>query len=120
MEERFDPENPTQYPGYPRLEVITNSGTPNTELSDYWVLNASYLRLKNITLGYNLPPEILSRWKISNLRIYASATNLWTLTNYSGYDPEGNAYGFTTNLVGVDDGNYPQAKTYLMGLNFGF
>jgi len=111
---RWTPENPSN-----RYARALATSTDNL-FSSRLVEDASYLRLKNITLGYNLPPEILSRWKISNLRLYASATNLWTLTNYSGYDPEGNAYGFTTNLVGVDDGNYPQAKTYLMGLNFGF
>jgi len=111
---RWTPENPSN-----RYARALATSTDNF-FSSRLVEDASYLRLKNITLGYNVPTAILSRWKISNLRIYASATNLWTLTNYSGYDPEGNAYGFTTNLVGVDDGNYPQAKTYLMGLNFGF
>lgn len=111
---RWTPENPSN-----RYARALATSTDNF-FSSRLVEDASYLRLKNITLGYNLPPALLSRLKISNLRIYASATNLWTLTNYSGYDPEGNAYGFTTNLIGVDDGNYPQAKTYLMGLNFGF
>ena len=111
---RWTPDNPSD-----RYARALATSTDNF-FSSRLVEDASYLRLKNITLGYNLPPDLLGKLKISNLRIYASATNLWTLTNYSGYDPEGNAYGFTTNLVGVDDGNYPQAKTYLMGLNFGF
>ncbi|WP_224997903.1 TonB-dependent receptor [Cesiribacter sp. SM1] len=111
---RWTPENPSN-----RYARALATATDNV-FSSRFVEDASYLRLKNITLSYNLPASILGKIKVANLRIYASATNLWTLTDYSGYDPEGNAYGHTTNLVGVDDGNYPQAKTYLLGLNLGF
>jgi TonB-linked SusC/RagA family outer membrane protein len=111
---RWTPENPSN-----RYARALATSTDNV-FSSRFVEDASYVRLKNITLGYNLPASILGKIKVANLRIYASATNLWTLTDYSGYDPEGNAYGHTTNLVGVDDGNYPQAKTYLLGLNLGF
>jgi hypothetical protein len=52
--------------------------------------------------------------------VYVSATNLVTLTNYSGYDPEGSALGTTTAMPGVDQGRYPLTKTYLVGLNIGF
>jgi hypothetical protein len=71
-------------------------------------------------LSYNFPYGTLSKIGVRNLRVYVSGTNLLTFTKYSGYNPEGNAYGATTNIVGVDDGIYPLAKTYIMGLNFGF
>ncbi len=111
---RWTPENPSN-----RYARALATATDNV-FSSRFIEDASYVRLKNLTLGYTLPASLLGRIKVSNLRIYASATNLWTLTDYSGYDPEGNAYGYTTNLVGVDDGNYPQSKTYLLGINLGF
>ncbi|EMR00655.1 TonB-linked outer membrane protein, SusC/RagA family [Cesiribacter andamanensis AMV16] len=111
---RWTPQNPSN-----RYARALATATDNV-FSSRFIEDASYVRLKNLTLGYSLPAPLLERIKVSNVRIYASATNLWTLTNYSGYDPEGNAYGASTNLVGVDDGNYPQAKTYLLGINLGF
>lgn len=87
--------------------------------SSRMVENASYLRMKNLSLGYNFPKTVLEKIRLSKLKLYVSASNLWTLTNYSGYDPEGNAYGSSTNVIGVDDGNYPQTKTYLVGINIG-
>ncbi len=87
--------------------------------SSRFVENASYLRLKSISLGYNLPKSVLEKIKVNRLKVYVSASNLLTLTNYSGYNPEGNAYGSSTNIVGVDDGNYPQTKTFLVGINIG-
>lgn len=87
--------------------------------SSRFVEDASYLRLRNIKLAYTFKPGFVEKLKLSRLTVYTSATNLLTFTKYSGYDPEGNAYGATTNIVGVDDGNYPQAKTFLFGLNLG-
>jgi len=111
---RWTPQNPSN-----RYARALATSTDNV-FSSRFVEDASYIRLKNVTLSYNLPATVLQGIGISNLRVYASGSNLWTLTDYSGYDPEANAYGYTTNLVGVDDGNYPQAKTYTMGLNLTF
>ncbi len=83
------------------------------------VEDASYLRLKNVTLGYRIPSRILDRAKIKSFKIYASATNLWTLTNYTGYDPEANTFGQSTTLIGIDAGGYPQAKVYTVGISLG-
>jgi len=107
-----------QNPGnkYPRALA---SGSLDDVFSSRLVEDASYLRLKNVTLGYNVPSSVLRRAGIGNMRVYVSATNLWTLTNYRGYDPEGNAYGYTTNITGVDNGNYPQTKTYTLGVQIG-
>jgi TonB-linked SusC/RagA family outer membrane protein len=111
---RWTPENRSNK--YSRALTTANDNV----FSSRFIEDASYMRLKNITLGYNFTPGVLKKLGMSNARLYVSATNLWTVTNYSGYDPEGNAYGGTTNIVGVDFGGYPQAKTYTVGLNFGF
>lgn len=85
--------------------------------TDLWLENGSYLRLKSISLGYTLPKAILARMRISNLRFYISAQNLFTLTKYSGYDPE---IGGGINKRGMDMGNYPIFATYSAGLNLSF
>ncbi len=84
----------------------------NYETSSRFVESGSYLRLKNVQLGYNLPASLLKDKFISSLRVYLSANNLLTFTNYTGYDPEVGS--------GVDYGNYPQARTFLLGLNVNF
>ena len=72
-----------------------------------------------MTFGYTVPDGFMDRIGVERLRVYASATNLFTITDYSGYDPEGNAFGGTTNIVGIDSGNYPQTRTYTFGINIG-
>ncbi|MPR33947.1 SusC/RagA family TonB-linked outer membrane protein [Cytophagaceae bacterium SJW1-29] len=108
MDGRFNPDNPTRYPDYPRLEVISNSGTPNTVTSDFWVLNASYLRVKNLQLGYSLPEKWLKPLHVKRTRIYMSAENLLTFSKYrQGWDPEINGGG----------AYYPILRTVTFGLN---
>ncbi|MEJ7767239.1 MAG: TonB-dependent receptor [Chitinophagaceae bacterium] len=81
-------------------------------ISDRFVEDGSYLRCKNITLGYTLP-----RIKgINNLRIYVSANNVFTVTRYSGYDPEVNTYGNSNRVIGVDNLVYPSARSFLGGI----
>ncbi len=98
----------------------TNTGSSNFRLggagdnlrpSDFWIEDTSYLRLKNVTLGYTFS----NLKKISNLRIYLTGENLFTLTNYSGLDPE-----ISIDNRGLDGGQYPIATTYSIGLNLGF
>ncbi len=90
-------------------------------LFDIYLEDASYLRLKSLTIGYTIPKRISKKIGISNLRAYFSATNLWTLTGYSGLNPEVNtstssgSYGFPT--PGVDRNAYPLAQAYTLGLN---
>lgn len=74
--------------------------------------DGSYLRLKNLQIGYTIPQRVLQRAKIQNFRIYLAASNLFTITKYSGYDPEVGG--------GVDYGNYPQSRTFMLGVNFTF
>jgi TonB-linked SusC/RagA family outer membrane protein len=111
MEGRFDPNSPQRYPEYPRLEVVTNSGTPNTVQSDFWVQNASYLRVKNVQLGYSMPASILGKVKINRLRWYVSIENPLTWSKYrQGWDPEINTSG----------AYYPILSTYTFGVNIKF
>ena len=82
-----------------------------------WVEDGSYVRLKNITLGYNLPAAIAQSIHVSNLRVYVSGTNLITITKYKGSDPEVSSYTGNDAQFGSDFGTYPQSKIYNIGLN---
>jgi hypothetical protein len=85
-----------------------------------WVEDGSYVRLKNITLGYNIPQSVLNKFGLTQAKIYASGTNLLTLTNYTGYDPEVSAYNRNDAQIGVDFSNYPTAKTFTFGISISF
>ena len=101
----------------PKYEL---GNTFNNRFSSRFVEDASYLRLKNVTIGYSISPELLAKIKINRLRIYASGTNVWTLTNYSGADPEVNSLDGSTTAQGLDLYTFPQVRTILVGLNLGF
>jgi len=90
----------------------------NSSISSRFVDNASYLRLKEIQLGYTLPKKITAHAGIDRLRFYVSATNLLTFTKYTGYDPEVGNTG--QGNTGQDWGNYPQSRNLLFGLNLNF
>jgi hypothetical protein len=113
---RWTPTNPGNK--YPR--ALASGSLDQGIFSSAIVEDASYIRLRNVTLAYNLPQQLMKKAKLNNVRIYASATNLWTRTNYSGYDPEGNTFGQNSFVVGYDLGGYPMAKTYILGINIGF
>ncbi len=85
-----------------------------------WVEDASYIRLKNITFGYNLPASLVSRMHFINIRAFISATNLFTITKYTGYDPEVSSYNGNDAQIGVDFSNYPQSKVISAGINLSF
>ena len=87
-------------------------------VSDRFIEDASYVRLKNISFGYRFSAAFLNKIKIHSLRVYISAQNLFTLTNYKGVDPEVAYYEGNTSL-GLDYGSYPNTKS-LLGLNVGF
>lgn len=85
-----------------------------------YVEDGSYIRLKNITLGYSLPENMLRKIRVKGIKAYVSGTNLWTITNYTGYDPEVSAYNANDAMIGVDLSNYPTAKILSFGLNVTF
>ncbi len=94
----------------------------NDRISDRYVEDGSYLRIKNITLGYTFPKALLSKAKIENIRVYVNIQNLYTFTKYSGYDPEvGASTQDSSGLTyGVDNGRYPSPTMYSFGLNITF
>lgn len=101
------------------------SGDPNqnTRASDRFVEDGSFLRIKNISIGYNVPSDVLrgfAHGSISKLRIYVSSQNLVTLTKYSGYDPEIGARNNTMLTSGIDYGQFPQPRTIMGGIQLGF
>ena len=113
MDKAWSPTNPTN----DQFQINTDN-TNNLQVSDWLVEDGSYLRLKNIQLGYSIPKSILKTNHISNIRVWAGAYNILTFTKYSGLDPE---IGDTLPLSnGVDDGYYPQSATYMFGLNLTF
>ena len=101
-----------------QTEIPAFSGTELTN-SSRWVEKGDYLRLKNVTLGYTFPSKWMEKAKISLLRIYVSGSNLWTITNYQGFDPEA-SMGSDAVAAGVDRGIYPSAKSIIAGLDITF
>lgn len=104
---------------YPLLAHM-NAGPNWQTVSDIYIENASYFRLQNLTVGY----DFTKIWKSSpfqQLRLYFAAQNLFTITGYKGMDPEnGTAIGSDSWVTGVDVGNYPQPRTYMVGVNVKF
>lgn len=113
------------------LERWTGEGTSNTlprftwldtnnnyRVSDLYIEDGSYVRLKNIQIGYTLPSSFLQRIRSNNWRIYISAENVFTLTRYSGADPEIGA--MSSFDIGIDRGIYPQSRTFRLGTSISF
>jgi TonB-linked SusC/RagA family outer membrane protein len=92
----------------------------NKRVSSRFIEDGSYLRLKNLTLGYAFNKQLLAKKKISGLRLYFSGQNLLTFTNYSGLDPEVNYLGNENAIIGTDFFTYPQARAYTFGINLSF
>jgi len=97
---------------------VTTSATSNNVFSDYFVEDASFLRIQNIQLGYSIDPKFFEKAGITKFRVYAGVNNLYTFTKYKGYDP-GASNGAPIG-GGIDYGFYPIPRTYLFGLNVNF
>lgn len=109
-------------PGAKIPHTSINDPNDNDRISDRYVEDGSFLRIKNITLGYTFPKALLNKAKIENLRVYVNIQNLYTFTKYTGYDPEVGAstqdsIGLT---YGLDNGRYPSPAMYSFGLNITF
>lgn len=112
MEECWNMNPTNRYPKYPRLEVMSNAGSNNTLLSDYWILDASFVKVRNIQFGYKLPKSIISKAGISSMRAYISMDNPFSFKGYrKGWDPE------NTNNRGS---YYPVMSSYTFGLTLAF
>lgn len=127
---KFSTLMPTQ--GYNMLDEIkdawspTNTGSDIPQISvkdennnfgtvsDWYLEDASYMRVKNVTLGYTLPATLVDRINLSQVRFYVTGSNLLTFSQYSGFDPE------VIADHGIDMGYYPQARSFIFGLNVGF
>lgn len=109
----WTPENPNT--DIPRAVIGDPNG--NIRVSDRFVEKGDFLRLNNLQIGYNLPARLKEKFRLGDLRIYAGATRLFTLTKYKGYDP---GTGAETGKMGVDDAIYPLSRTFMLGIKAGF
>ena len=100
--------------------AIIGDPNDNDRISDRYVEDGSYLRLKNLALGYTFPKKIVKTLGVENLRVYCNIQNLFTITGYDGYDPEIGVSTMSVNVMGVDYGRYPSPTTYSFGLNMSF
>ena len=111
--DRWTPENPTS-----NIPVAKNSSS-NKDVSSRVIEDGSFLRLKTLTLGYTLPKKALRKWGISTARVYVAGQNLWTISGYSGYDPEVSIRN-SALTPGLDYSAYPRAYAVNFGINLGF
>ena len=116
FQNRWTPENTNaEYPKYNNNATGLNSFYDSRMIHD-----GSFFRLRNIVLSYNLPVDDLNLNAISNLRIYGSVANAFTITNYPGYNPDVNSFGQNPINQGIDLGGYPLPRTYTLGVNLTF
>ncbi|KAA6436845.1 TonB-dependent receptor [Dyadobacter flavalbus] len=114
--DRWTPENTNT--DQPRMTQLNPNN--NDQFSDRFVSNGNYVRFRNLTLGYTLPKTVLEKARISNLRIYVAADNLFTFTKYKGMDPEIGEFNNNPLNFGVDMGAYPQPRVGRIGLSVNF
>lgn len=97
-----------------------NDANDNDRISDRYIEDGSYLRIKNITLGYTFPKRWMEKVKIENFRVQLNIQNLYTFTKYTGYDPEIGVSTTSANVMGLDNGRYPSPTVYSLGVNLTF
>lgn len=110
-------KTPGQITNIPQPRLYDGNGAGK---SSRWVQDGSYLRVKSVNFGYNLPRRMLQRYKMENARVYVAASNLFTFTKYNGYDPEVNSASNGSLNLGHDFYTPPQIKTISVGFNLGF
>ena len=107
-------------PGTSVPRAIQNDPNGNTNMSSRYIEDGSYLRIKNIALWYNFDKKLMKSLHLESLRIYANIQNLYTLTKYTGFDPEVGVSTTSSNVYGSDNGRYPSPQVYTFGLNLSF
>jgi len=108
---------PGQITNIPQARWLSNNGA---QVSSRYIVDGAFARVRTVTLGYTVPAKLLSRFKLEKIRIYASALNLFTFTDYPYWDPEVNSDSFDSNIAkGNDFYTPPQPKTILFGINIG-
>jgi len=110
MVNRWTPENHNN-------QYVSAFAGGRQPISDYPMENGSYLRMRNVTLGYRFKDF---KRVLKDVRVYLSANNLFTITDYTGYDPEVNSYAGSNTQIGIDNLVYPQARSFIMGLQVNF
>lgn len=112
MEGCWNVQQDNRYPAYPRLEVMSNAGSINTLVSDYWIRSASFMKVRNVQVGYTLPALASSKMGLEKVRLYVTLDNPLTFSSYpKGWDPE------NTNVSGA---YYPTMSSYTFGLSVNF
>ncbi|MDO6792595.1 TonB-dependent receptor [Tamlana sp. 1_MG-2023] len=126
--------NLLNYSGGQQLEIVKDAWTPENQsttmpkvggngwgntlpFSDRYVENASFVRLQNVTLGYSLPSDVVEKLKINGFRIFVSGTNLFTITEYTGFNPDVNLGGRNALTLGHDNAGYPVPSTVRLGVS---
>ena len=112
--DRWTPENPSEL--YPRA----NRNANYLQMSDRYLEDGSYIRVKTITLSYDLPQQVLKYLRMKNLKLYTTAQNFFTITDYSGFDPEVGSFGMDNTRMGYDFGSYPSVRTLIFGASINF
>ncbi len=111
---QWSPQNPTS-------QIPRDRGRDHENYrgyTDFWLEDGTFARLRNVAVGFSIPKDAIEKHGISNMRIYLSAQNPITITDYTGYDPEVGNNGFSTR--GLDRGNYPISRSFRFGLQLGF
>ncbi|WP_300937679.1 SusC/RagA family TonB-linked outer membrane protein [Muribaculum intestinale] len=104
-------------PGASTYRIDQAASNQNSRTSNVYVEDASYLRIKNLSLGYTLPASFTRKFSVESLRVYCNIQNLYTFTKYKGYDPEIGAYNQQVLLRGIDYARYPSQRMFTFGLN---
>jgi len=117
---RWSLAHPTNVPKAMFNDPVQANSITNGDMSQRWVEDGSYIRLKNITLGYNLPAAWTRKARLSSARVYLSAQNLVMITSYSGFDPESQNQSVKNSQLGIDYAVQPQPKVFLAGLSVNF
>ena len=115
VNDRYSATNPNG-----QLPRFTHQNKNNNAVSDRWVEDGSYLRIQNVSIGYNLPKDLIRKASLNNVRLYVSGQNLYTFTKYKGFDPEIGAFNRGITLMNVDNGHYPNPRSLTVGANIEF
>jgi TonB-linked SusC/RagA family outer membrane protein len=107
-------------PGTTIPRAVSGDPNENSRISDRYIEDGSYLRMKNISLTYYIPKSIIGKMNLDNMKVYVNLQNMWTISKYTGLDPEVGASQANDNVFGLDNGRYPAARIYTFGLSITF
>jgi hypothetical protein len=100
--------------------AVAGDPNENSRISDRYIEDGSYLRVKNISLSYFMPKSVTGKMHLDNMKVYVNLQNMWTFTKYTGLDPEIGASQANDNVFGLDNGRYPAARIYVFGMSITF